>query len=96
MRVFRQTAGCAITGSIDLQCLLPKWVNDRRGPFIVAVVAFAIQPWQLINNAATFISVLSSYSIFLGPLTGSESAPPPPTDLTCGQALTLFPSPSQS
>lgn len=96
VRVFLQTAGCAITGSIDLQCLLPKWVNDRRGPFIVAVVAFAIQPWQLINNAATFISVLSSYSIFLGPLTGSESAPPPPTDLMFGQALTLFPLSFQS
>lgn len=69
-----QTAGNAITGSIDLQSIFPKWVNDRRGPFIVAVVGFAMQPWQLLNSATTFISVVSSYSIFLGPLTGSKSS----------------------
>ena len=58
----------------------------------MAVVGFALCPWNLVNNgelcllaflcssltifsnrlaAATFISVLSSYSIFLGPLAGS-------------------------
>ncbi|KAL7412540.1 NCS1 nucleoside transporter family [Mrakia frigida] len=63
-------AGCAVVGGIDLASLIPKYVNTTRGPFIVAIVGFAINPWQLINTANTFISVLSGYSIFLGPLAG--------------------------
>ncbi|KAL7415618.1 NCS1 nucleoside transporter family [Mrakia frigida] len=63
-------AGNAITGGIDLASMFPKYVNTRRGPFIVAVVGFAMNPWQLVNTANTFISVLSGYSIFLGPLAG--------------------------
>lgn len=27
-------------------------------------------PWQLLSSAATFISVLSAYSVFLGPMVG--------------------------
>ena len=29
-----------------------------------------VQPWQLINRAATFITVLSSFAVFLAPLIG--------------------------
>jgi NCS1 family nucleobase:cation symporter-1 len=29
-----------------------------------------VQPWQLINKAATWITVLSSFAVFLAPLIG--------------------------
>lgn len=41
-------AGNAITGGIDLATLFPKYINVRRGPYIVAVIGFAMNPWQLI------------------------------------------------
>jgi hypothetical protein len=65
-----QVAGNAISGSIDLSTLLPRYVNGRRGPFIVAIVGFAVCPWEFLNTANAFISVLSGFSIFLGPLAG--------------------------
>ena len=34
------------------------------------MATWIIQPWQLINRAATFITVLSSFSVFLAPLMG--------------------------
>lgn len=29
-----------------------------------------VNPWRLVNTATTFLTVLSSYSVFLGPMTG--------------------------
>lgn len=66
----KQVAGNAISGSIDLSTLLPRYVNGARGPFIVAIVGFAVCPWEFLNTANAFISVLSGFSIFLGPLAG--------------------------
>ena len=43
-----QIAGNAITGGIDLATMFPKYINVRRGPYIVAIVGFAMNPWQLI------------------------------------------------
>jgi len=42
----------------------------RRGAIITFVAAWIVQPWQLINKATTFITVLSSFSVFLAPIIG--------------------------
>ncbi|KAF5374309.1 hypothetical protein D9758_004637 [Tetrapyrgos nigripes] len=63
-------SGNAVSGGIDLSGLFPKYINIRRGAFITACVGLAINPWQLVNTANTFITVLSSFSVFLGPATG--------------------------
>jgi NCS1 family nucleobase:cation symporter-1 len=45
-------------------------VDIRRGAIITFVAAWIVQPWQLINRATTFITVLSSFSVFLAPIIG--------------------------
>lgn len=48
----------------------PRYVNIRRGAYITAAISVACNPWKLVNTATTFLAVLSSYSVFLGPMTG--------------------------
>ncbi|EJU00535.1 NCS1 nucleoside transporter [Dacryopinax primogenitus] len=63
-------AGNAISGGIDLSGLFPRFLNIRRGAYLTSIVGVAICPWQLLNVPSTFLTVLSSFSVFLGPLTG--------------------------
>ncbi|KAJ7465096.1 NCS1 nucleoside transporter family [Mycena latifolia] len=63
-------SGNGVSGGIDLSGLLPRYLNIRRGAYITAVVGLAINPWRLLNTANTFITVLSSFAVFLGPATG--------------------------
>lgn len=52
--------------------LFPTYINIRRGAYIGLILSIAMCPWQLLSSAATFISVLSAYSVFLGPMTGIQ------------------------
>lgn len=54
----------------DLAAIFPKYINIRRGAYLTALVSIACNPWKLVNTATTFLTVLSSYSVFLGPMTG--------------------------
>lgn len=55
---------------MDIAGLLPKYINIRRGAYVGLIISIALCPWQLLSSAATFISVLSAYSVFLGPMAG--------------------------
>lgn len=68
--MFENICGNTVAGGIDLAGLFPHYVNIRRGAIITFVAAWIVQPWQLINRATTFISVLSSFSVFLSPIMG--------------------------
>lgn len=67
---FENICGNAVAGGIDLAGLFPHYINIRRGAIITFVAAWICQPWQLINRAATFVSVLNSFSVFLSPIMG--------------------------
>ncbi|KAJ5825872.1 Allantoin permease [Penicillium riverlandense] len=62
--------GNALSGGFDLAATFPKYINIRRGAYLTALVSVACNPWKLVNTATTFLAVLSSYSVFLGPMTG--------------------------
>ncbi|KAH7024449.1 uracil permease [Microdochium trichocladiopsis] len=68
--LFQNVCGNAVAGGIDLAGVFPRYIDIRRGAIITLVATWVIQPWQLINRAATFITVLSSFSVFLAPLLG--------------------------
>jgi NCS1 family nucleobase:cation symporter-1 len=68
--LFQNVCGNAVAGGIDLAGIFPRYIDIQRGAIITFVAAWIIQPWQLINRAATFITVLSSFSVFLAPLMG--------------------------
>ncbi|KAL6887354.1 permease for cytosine/purines, uracil, thiamine, allantoin domain-containing protein [Trichoderma longibrachiatum] len=62
--------GNALAGGIDLSSVFPRYINIRRGAYITALLSPIVNPWQLVSKATTFLSVLSSYSVFLAPMTG--------------------------
>ncbi len=62
--------GNALSGGFDLAAILPQYINIRRGAYITALLSTAINPWRLVNTAGVFLTVLSSYSVFIGPMTG--------------------------
>ena len=57
-------------GGIDLAGIFPLYINIRRGAIITVVFAWVCQPWQLVNRSSTFLSVVSSFSVFLAPIMG--------------------------
>lgn len=60
----------AFSAGMDMAGLFPAYINIRRGAYIALVLSIAMCPWQLLSAASTFISVLSAYSVFLGPMVG--------------------------
>lgn len=62
--------GNALSGGFDFAALFPKYINIRRGAYITALLSNVVNPWQLLASASTFLAVLSSYSVFLGPMIG--------------------------
>ena len=58
----------------DMAATFPRYINLRRGAYITVLASIACNPLKLVNTATTFLAVLSSYSIFLGPMVGSMIA----------------------
>lgn len=58
-----------VTG-FDMAATFPQYINIRRGAYLTALISIACNPWKLVNTATVFLAVLSSYSVFLGPMTG--------------------------
>ncbi|KAK2734591.1 hypothetical protein FQN57_001638 [Myotisia sp. PD_48] len=63
-------AGNALSGGFDLAATFPKYINIRRGAYITVLVSVAALPWKLVSTATIFLTVLSGYAVFLGPMTG--------------------------
>jgi NCS1 family nucleobase:cation symporter-1 len=59
-----------VVAGIDLAALLPRWFTIRRGGYSTLACAFIMQPWSLLNNATSFLTVVGSFNVFLGPLMG--------------------------
>jgi NCS1 family nucleobase:cation symporter-1 len=64
----------AFSTGFDMAGLFPSYINIRRGAYVGLVLSIALCPWELLSSAATFISVLSAYSVFLGPMVGIQIA----------------------
>ncbi|KAG1862376.1 NCS1 nucleoside transporter family [Suillus tomentosus] len=61
---------CGVVGGMDLAALCPRYIDIRRGSLIIAIIGICINPWKIMNTANSFISAISGYAVFLGPLTG--------------------------
>ncbi|KAI3541303.1 NCS1 nucleoside transporter [Colletotrichum filicis] len=68
--MFENVCSNAVAGGIDLAGLFPRYLDIRRGALLTFAAAWIIQPWQLINQAATFVAVLTSFAVFLAPIMG--------------------------
>ncbi|KAK9482824.1 permease for cytosine/purines, uracil, thiamine, allantoin-domain-containing protein [Lipomyces starkeyi] len=64
-------AANSISAANDLNCLFPRYINIRRGQIIVAFIgSWALTPWNILTGAPAFISFMSGYSVWLGPIAG--------------------------
>ncbi|EME78382.1 uncharacterized protein MYCFIDRAFT_58476 [Pseudocercospora fijiensis CIRAD86] len=59
-----------VSAGMDIAALAPKWMNIRRGGYLMSVISVAIVPWNYVTKPTTFITVLSGWSVFLSPMTG--------------------------
>ncbi|KZT63321.1 putative allantoin permease [Daedalea quercina L-15889] len=62
--------GNLVAGGVDVAALWPKYINLRRGAYMVLLISLAVNPWQLLSSSSVFLEVLSAYSVFLSPMTG--------------------------
>ena len=55
-----QLALCIVLNSVaagmDLTTICPKYINIRRGSYIIMLVGIAVCPWNYVNQASTFIT----------------------------------------
>ncbi|KAI0179502.1 uracil permease [Hypoxylon sp. FL1284] len=63
-------ASNSVVAGIDLAALLLRWFTVRRGGYATVLSVFVMQPWSLLNSATSFLTVVGSFSVFLGPLMG--------------------------
>ncbi|KAH7028090.1 NCS1 nucleoside transporter [Microdochium trichocladiopsis] len=63
-------ASNSVIAGIDLAALLPRWFTIRRGGYFTIGFAFIMQPWTLLNSASSFLTVVGSLNVVLGPLMG--------------------------
>ncbi|KAK5205416.1 hypothetical protein LTR41_008870 [Exophiala xenobiotica] len=60
----------SVSTGMDMAGLAPKYINIRRGSYIMACIGIAVQPWQLLSTADKFLKVLSGFGVFMAPATG--------------------------
>lgn len=49
----------------DVSLIVPRYIDMRRGFFLVQLLSFAIVPWKIMASAQTFTKFLSGYGLFM-------------------------------
>lgn len=60
----------AVSAGMDLASLAPQYLNARRGSMCLAIIGLVVCPWNYVNSASGFTTVLSSFGLFISPLMG--------------------------
>ncbi|BCS00588.1 uncharacterized protein AKAW2_50929S [Aspergillus luchuensis] len=55
-----------ISFGADSSMLFPRFINMRRGQYIVQTLAWAVVPWEILTSATKFEDFLSGYALFMG------------------------------
>lgn len=64
------SANCTSAAN-DLNALFPRYVNIRRGQYIITILfSWAATPWNILSGAPAFLNFMNGYTIFLGPMAG--------------------------
>lgn len=59
----------SVAASNDLAFLVPRWINLRRGSFVVSIIGgWATAPWKIQKSATSLTTFLSGYAIVLAPI----------------------------
>jgi NCS1 family nucleobase:cation symporter-1 len=60
------TQNCVSSG-MDMAMLMPRYLSQRRGAIIFSILGVLANPWRFLTQASTFITVLSSFGVFMAP-----------------------------
>ncbi|KAG2340082.1 hypothetical protein BDR05DRAFT_1002834 [Suillus weaverae] len=60
----------SVSAGMDLSGVVPRYINIRRGAYLLAFLGLASNPWQYLSNASTFLTVISGFGIFFAPFSG--------------------------
>ncbi|KAF1994741.1 hypothetical protein P154DRAFT_475473 [Amniculicola lignicola CBS 123094] len=60
------TQNCVSSG-MDIAILCPRYISQRRGAIIFSILGVLANPWRFLTQASTFITVLSSFGVFMSP-----------------------------
>jgi len=61
----------SLSAGNDMTALCPRYINIRRGQVICAILGgWALCPWEILASATGFLSFISDYTVFLGPIAG--------------------------
>lgn len=60
----------SLPAGADMSGLLPRYINIVRGQIICGLLGPLFLPWKIIANATSFLTFLSSYTVFLMPVCG--------------------------
>ncbi|KAJ5122941.1 hypothetical protein N7448_009038 [Penicillium atrosanguineum] len=58
----------SLSAANDFTALAPEYINIRRGQILCALLSWALVPWKILESAGNFLSFMSAYAIFLGPI----------------------------
>ncbi|KII95834.1 hypothetical protein PLICRDRAFT_34790 [Plicaturopsis crispa FD-325 SS-3] len=59
----------SITTGMDIAALCPRFINNRRGAYLLAAAGIASCPWQILATAKSFLGALGGAGVFLAPIT---------------------------
>ncbi|KAJ7191410.1 permease for cytosine/purines, uracil, thiamine, allantoin-domain-containing protein [Mycena pura] len=54
----------SVSAGMDLAGLAPRYMNIRRGAYLLAALGLISNPWQYLSKATTFLTVISGFGIF--------------------------------
>lgn len=58
----------SLSAANDFTALAPKLLNIRRGQILCALLSWCLVPWKILASADNFLSFMSAYAVFLGPI----------------------------
>jgi len=67
MTVFVNYTQNCVSSGMDVAMLMPRYISQRRGAIIFSILGVFANPWRYLSQAETFITVLSSFGVFLSP-----------------------------
>ncbi|KAF2808288.1 uncharacterized protein BDZ99DRAFT_572173 [Mytilinidion resinicola] len=70
-QVFVNITQNGMSSGMDIAAILPRYIDIRRGCIVICVVGIVIQPWRFLTQALTFLTVLSSFAVFIAPMAGT-------------------------
>ncbi|KAH8890333.1 NCS1 family nucleobase:cation symporter-1 [Thozetella sp. PMI_491] len=69
-QIFENITQNGFTNGMDIAGLMPRYFDMRRGLMLICVLGILIQPWRMLTQAVTFLTVLSAFGVFWAPMTG--------------------------